>query len=77
MSKAIQPIKMGNKLTAGDTNVDTIIDDKGLEEVDSLGIETYALVDLANASFAIKRGTDAQTIRTRTELTWNSVRIVE
>ena len=53
------------------------IDDKGLEEVDSLGIETYALVDLARASFAIKRGTDVQTVRTRTELTLNSLRIAE
>ena len=50
---------MGNKLTADDMNFGTTIDEKGLEEVDSLGIETYALVDLANASFAIKRGTDA------------------
>ena len=48
----------------------TTIDDKGLEEeVDSLGIETYELVDLASASFSIKRGTYAQTVRTRTELT--------
>ena len=63
---------------ADDMNVGMIIDDKGLEEeVDSLGIETHALVDPASASFAIKRGTDAQTVRTRTELTWNSVRIVE
>ena len=45
------------------------IDDKGLGEVDSLGIETYTLVDLASVSFAIKRGTDAHTVRTRTELT--------
>ena len=60
---------MGNKLTADDMNVGMTIDDKGLEEVDSLGIETYALVDPASASFAIKRGTYAQTVRTRTELT--------
>ena len=60
---------MGKKLTADDTNVGMIIDDKGLEEVDSLGIKTYALIDLASASFATKRGTDAQTVRIRTELT--------
>ena len=66
MSKAIQTIKMGNKLTADDTNVGMTIDNKGLEEVDSLGIETYTLVDPASASFAIKRGTDVQIVRTRT-----------
>ena len=60
---------MGNKLTADDMNISMTIEDKGLEEVDSLGIETYTLVDPASASFAIKRGTDAQTNRTRTELT--------
>ena len=60
---------MGNKLTADAMNVGMIIDDEGLDEVDSLGIETYTLVDLASALFAIKRGTDAQTVRTRTELT--------
>ena len=60
---------MGNKPMADDMNIDMIIDDKGLEEVDSLGIDTYALVDPASASFSIKRGTDAQTIRTRTKLT--------
>ena len=69
MSRAIQTIRMGNKLTADAMNFGMIIDDKGLEEVDSLGIETYELIDLASASFAIKRGTDAQTVRTRTELT--------
>ena len=78
MRKTIQTIRTGNKLTADGMNVGMIIDDKGLEEeVDSFGIETYELVDLASASFAIKRGTDAQTVRTKTELTWNSVRIVE
>ena len=60
---------MGNKPTVDDMTVGMTIDDKGLEEVDSLGIETYALVDPASASFAIKRGTNAQTVRTRTELT--------
>ena len=69
MSKAIQTIRMGNKTMADDMTVGMTIDDNGLEEVDSLGIKTYALVDLASASFATKRGTDAQTVRTRTELT--------
>ena len=59
MSRAIQTIRMGNKLMADDMNVSMTIDDKGLEEFDLLGIETYALVDPANASFAIKRGTNA------------------
>ena len=41
-------------------NAGTTIDDKGLEEeVDSSGIATYELVDPPNASFAIKKGTDA------------------
>ena len=69
MSRAIQTIRMGNNLTANDMTVGMTIDDKGLEEVDSLGIKTYALVDPASASFAIKSGTYAQTVRTRTELT--------
>ena len=62
-------IRMGKELKADDMNTGMTIDDKGLEEVDSLGIETYALIDPASASFAIKRGTDAQIVRTRTELT--------
>ena len=69
MSKAIQTIRMGNKTMADDMTVGMTIDGKGLEEVDSLGIETYALIDPASASFVIKRGTNAQTVRTRTELT--------
>ena len=76
MSKVIQTIRMGNKLMADDMNVGMKIDDKGLEEVDSLGIETYALVDPTSASFAIKKDTDVQTVRTRTDLTLNSVHIV-
>ena len=65
-------------MKADDMSVDTTIDDKGLEEeVDSLGIATYDHVDLPSASSTIKKGTDAQTVRTRTELTLNSVHIVE
>ena len=45
---------------ADDMNTGTTIDDKGLEEeVDSLGITTYELVDPRNASFAIKKCIDA------------------
>ena len=78
MSKIILMIRMGNDTKANDMSADTTIDDKGLEdEVDSLGIMTYDHVDLPSASSAIKKGTDAQTIRTRTELTLNSVHIVE
>jgi len=69
MTKIIPTTRTGKDTTADDMNVGMTIDDKGLEEVDSLGIETYALVDPASASFAIKRGIDAQTVRTRTELT--------
>ena len=50
------------------------IDDKGLEEVDSSGIATYKLVDHPSASSGIKKGTDAQTVCTRIELTLNYVR---
>ena len=60
---------MGNRPTADDMTVGMTIDDKGLEEVDSSGIATYELVDHPSASSAIKKGTDAQTVRTRTKLT--------
>ena len=57
-------------------NVGTTIDDRDMkEEVDSSGITIYELVDPHNASSAIKKGTDVQTVYTRTELTLNSVRI--
>ena len=56
-------------MMADDTNADMTIDDQGLEEqVDSLGIEKYEFVDLLNALFVTKKGTDAQTVRTRTGL---------
>ena len=69
---------MGNDMKAKDMSVGTIIDDKGLEEeVNSFRIATYELVDPPSASSAIKKGIDAQTVRTRTKLTLNFVRIVE
>ena len=69
---------MGKEPKADDMNVGMTIDDKGLEEeVDSSRIVTYELVDPPSASSAIKKGTNAQTARTRTELTLNSVHIVE
>ena len=70
--------RMGNDTKADDMSAGMIIDDKGLEEeVDSSGIATYDHIDLPSASSAIKKDTDAQTVRTRTKLTLNSVRIVE
>ena len=78
MNKIILMIRTGKELKADDMNAGTTIDNKGLEEeVDSSGITTYELVDPPSASSAIKKGTDVQTVRTRTELTLNSVRIVE
>ena len=76
MSKIIPMTRMGKDTKADDMSVGTTIDDKGLEEeVDSSGIATYDRVDLPSASSAIKKGTDVQTVRTRTELTLNSLRI--
>ena len=62
---------------ADNMNAGTTIDNKGSEkEVDSSGITTYELVDPPSASSAIKKGTDAQTVRTRKKLYLNSVHIV-
>ena len=67
---------MGKDTTADDMNIGTTIDDRDMkEEVDSSGIVIYELVDAQNASSAINKGTDVQTVRTRTKLTLNSVRI--
>ena len=78
MNKIILMTRTGKELKADDMNAGTTIDDKGLEEeVDSSGIATYELVNPPSASSTIKKGTDAQTIRTRTKLTLNSVCIVE
>ena len=77
MSKIIPMTRTGNDTKADDMSAGTTIDNKGLEEeVDSSGIVTYELVDPPSASSAIKKGTDVQTVRTRIELTLNSVRIV-
>ena len=78
MRKIILMTRTGNDTKANDMSTSTIIDDKGLEEeVDSSGIATYDRVDLPSASSAIKKGTNVQTVYTRTELTLNSVHIVE
>ena len=78
MRKIIIMTRTGNDTKANDMSAGTTIDDKGLEEeVDSSGIATYDHVDLPSASSAIKKGTDAQTVRTRIELTLNSIHIVE
>ena len=65
-------------MTTDDMSAGTTIDDKGLEEeVDSPGIATYELIDPPSVSYVIKKGTDTQTVPTRTELILNSVHIVE
>ena len=70
--------RTGNDTKDDDMRAGTTIDNKGLEEeFDSSRIATYDRVDLHSASSAIKKGTDAQTVRTRTKLILNSVRIVE
>ena len=77
MSKVIQMTRTGKQTTVDDMSAGTTIDDKGLEEeVDLLVIATYDRVDLPSASSAIKKGTNAQTVHTRTELTSNFVHIV-
>ena len=66
--------RTGKDTKANVMSISMTIDDKGLEEeVDSSGIATYDHVDLPSVSFAIKKDTDVQTVRTRTELTLNSV----
>ena len=60
---------MGNEMMADATTVEMTIDDQGLEEqVDSLEVEKYEVVDLLNALFVTKKGIDAPTVRTRTGL---------
>ena len=77
MSKIIPTIRTGKDMAADDMNVSTKINDRDMKaEVDSSGITIYKLIDQHNASSAIKKGTDVQTVYTRTELTLNSVRIV-
>ena len=62
---------------ANATNADMTIDDQGLEEqFDSLGIAKYEVVDPHIALFVTKKGTDAQTVHTRTELIPNFVHTV-
>ena len=57
---------MGNEMMADATTVGMTIDDQDLEEqVDSLEIEKYEVVDLLNALFVTKKDTDAQTVHTR------------
>ena len=68
---------MGNEMMADATTVEMTIADQGLEEqVDSLEVEKYEVVDLLNALFVTKKGTYAQIVRTRTGLIWNFVHIV-
>ena len=65
-------------MTTDDMSAGTTTDARVMEEeVDSPGIATYELVDPHNASYVIKKGTDTQTVHTRTELILNSVHIVE
>ena len=58
---------MDKDMTADDMSADTTVDDKGLEEeVDFPEIMTYELVNPPSVSYVIKKGTDTQTIHTRT-----------
>ena len=69
---------MDKDTMADDMSTDTIIDAKAMEEeVDSLGIVTYAHIDPPSASYASKKVTGMQTIHTRTRLISNSVPTVE
>ena len=68
---------MDNETRADATTVGMTIDDQGLDEqVDSLEVEKYKVVDLLNALFVTKKGIDAQTVHTRTGLILNFVHIV-
>ena len=69
--------------TDKDTTIDnmtfgTTIDAKAMEEeVDSLGIMTYAHANQPSASHVTKKVTSMQTVHTRTGLISNSVPTVE
>ena len=68
---------MDNETREDATTVEMTIDDPGLEEqAGSLEVEKYEVVDLLNALFVTKKGTDALTVRTRTGLIRNFVHIV-
>ena len=68
---------MDNETREDATIVEMTIDDQGLEEqAGSLEVEKYEVVDLLNALFVTKKGTDAQTVHTRTGLILNFVHIV-
>ena len=69
MSKILPMTRMGNDTKADDMSAGTTIDDKGLEEeVDSSRITTYDRIDLTNALYVIKKGTDTPTVHTKTRL---------
>ena len=79
MNKSIkQTIRIEKDTMTDDMSAGMTIDDKGLEEeVDSLGIATYKLVDQPSASHATKKIIGMQTVHTRTKLILNSVHTVE
>ena len=63
---------------ADDMSAGTIIDAKVMEEeVDSLGIATYAHTDQSSALYVTKKVTDTLTVHTRTRLILNFVTTVE
>ena len=78
-SKTIhQMIKTDKDTTINDMSTGTIIDAKVMEEeVDSLGIATYAHTDQSSALYVTKKVTGMQTIHTRMGLISNSIPTVE
>ena len=59
-------IRMEKDMKSDDMSVSMIIDAKAMEEeVDSLGITTYARVDPSSASYVTKKVTSMQTVHTR------------
>ena len=67
-SKTIhQTIRTDKDTTTDDMSVGTTTDARVMEEeVDSLGITTYAHADPSSASYAINKVTGMQTVHTRT-----------
>ena len=67
MRKIILMTRTGNDMKADDMSTGTTIDGKGTEdEGDSSGIVTYDRVNPPSALYVIKKGTDTQTVHTRT-----------
>ena len=79
MSKTTyQMIRMIRGTKVEDTSAGMAIDMEAMEEeIDSLGITTTDHVDPSNALHVIRRDIDMQTVHINTELTSNSVLVLE